>query len=104
MNPYAADSSANFRLSCFTIDEGCGVKPEMIWSALGEKNIESRSLWKPMHMQPVFKGREFVTAPDSKNEMGVSTDLFARRLCLPSDIKMSEDEQGRVISFLKQAF
>ncbi len=102
MNPYAADSSPNFWLSCFTIDEGCGVKPEMIWSALGEKNIESRPLWKPMHMQPVFKGREFVTA--SENEMGVSTDLFARGLCLPSDIKMSEEEQGRVISFLKQAF
>jgi dTDP-4-amino-4,6-dideoxygalactose transaminase len=102
MNPYSSDSSPNFWLSCLTIDEGCDIKPEMIWKALGDKNIESRPLWKPMHMQPVFAGREFITA--SEHDIGVSTDLFARGLCLPSDIKMSEEEQSRVISLLKQVF
>ena len=64
---------------------------------LNEHNIETRPLWKPMHMQPVFKNNDFITADGT----AVNEDLFARGLCLPSDIKMTPDEQQKVIDLIK---
>lgn len=99
MNPYLKESRPNFWLSAMTIDPGCPVTPEQVRLALEAENIESRPIWKPMHLQPVFAGREFITAGDLVGE-----DIFARGLCLPSDIKMTEEEQGRVISIVRGLF
>ena len=96
MNPYLPESRPNFWLSCMTIDPGCNVTPEQIRLALEKENIESRPIWKPMHLQPVFAGHDFIAAGDNVGE-----DIFARGLCLPSDIKMSAGEQERVIEIIK---
>ena len=100
MNPYLKDSKPNFWLSCMLIDEGCSVKPMDIMDKLAKENIEARPIWKPMHMQPVFEGYDFITA-DGED---VGKDIFERGLCLPSDIKMTEDEQQRVIGLVRSCF
>ena len=100
MNPYLENSSPNFWLSCILLDKDCGVEPMQIMEKLKENNIESRPLWKPMHMQPVFADKDFVTA----GEEMVNEDLFSRGLCLPSDIKMTEEQQQRVIDTIKEIF
>ena len=101
MNPYLECSEPNFWLSCFTIDrDAMGyVTPEKIRLALEAENIESRPIWKPMHMQPVYSSNDFITAGDNVGE-----DVFARGLCLPSDIKMTEEQQNRVIGLIKEQF
>lgn len=99
MNPYLPDSRPNFWLSCVTVEAGQKVTPEAIRLALEAENIESRPIWKPMHLQPVFRDREFIGAGDSVGE-----DIFARGLCLPSDIKMTEEQQKKVISVIRELF
>jgi len=101
MNPYLADSKPNFWLSCLTIDpEAMSVcTPEKLRLALDALNIESRPIWKPMHMQPVYADCDMITAGDNVGE-----DIFARGLCLPSDIKMTEEEQNEVIEAIKACF
>ncbi|MCI2048589.1 MAG: aminotransferase class I/II-fold pyridoxal phosphate-dependent enzyme [Lachnospiraceae bacterium] len=101
MNPYdEQNSDPNFWLSCMTLDKGVKTTPEEIRLKLNEKNIESRPIWKPMHLQPVFADRDFITAADSP-EQSLGADIFARGLCLPSDIKMTEEEQGTVIDVIR---
>lgn len=100
MNPYLPDSKPNFWLSCMTIDEGCSKNPIDLIKKLAEEKIDTRPIWKPMHMQPVFKDNDFITV----NEKSVGEDVFARGLCLPSDIKMTEEEQDFVISVIKSYF
>ena len=100
MNPFLADSRPNFWLSCFTVNEGCSVDPFRVMEVLEEHNIEARPIWKPMHMQPVFEGYDFITAEDSP----VDEEIFCRGLCLPSDIKMTEEEQQYVIDIIKSCF
>ena len=101
MNPYLSEiSSPNFWLSCLSIDVDCRTTPEQIRLALDANNIESRPLWKPMHMQPVYATNEYITVDDEN----VGADLFARGLCLPSDIKMSIEEQQRVVDIIKTCF
>ena len=100
MNPYLPDTKPNFWLSCMIIDEGCDVDPISVIKKLAEEKIDSRPIWKPMHMQPVFKDNDFITA----GEKSVGEDVFSRGLCLPSDIKMTEEEQNFVISVIKSCF
>lgn len=99
MNPYLPESRPNFWLSCMTIDPGCAVTPEQVRLALEAENIESRPIWKPMHLQPVFAGHDFITVGDNVGE-----DIFARGLCLPSDIKMTAADMERVISVIRGLF
>ena len=99
MNPYEECSHPNFWLSCMTIDEGCEVTPEQIRLALEAENIEARPIWKPMHMQPVFDGHDFITAGDNVGE-----DIFKRGICLPSDIKNTDEDMQRVISVVRGLF
>lgn len=101
MNPYLCYSEPNFWLSCILIDEGCAVAPEMIRRELEKYNVESRPIWKPMHMQPVFRGHKYVTAEDG---VDVGADIFSRGLCLPSDIKMTVEQQGRIIEVIRACF
>lgn len=100
LNPYLEDTDPNFWLSCILFDRSVKRSPMELLEKLNEENIESRPLWKPMHMQPVFKDNDFVTA---KGE-AVNEDLFARGLCLPSDIKMTEQEQQVVIDIIRDFF
>ena len=100
MNPYLPDSKPNFWLSCMIIDEDCKKDPIDLIKKLAEERIDTRPIWKPMHMQPIFKENDFITV----NEKSVGEDVFARGLCLPSDIKMTEEEQDFVISVIKSYF
>ena len=67
---------------------------------LEQNNIESRPVWKPMHMQPVFEECDFISAEVNP----VNEEIFARGLCLPSDIKMTEKEQDYIIEIIKSCF
>ncbi len=101
MNPWTQESEPNFWLSCLLIDESVAdkVTPETLRLALQDENIEVRPIWKPMHMQPVFKACDFVSIEDD-----VSADIFRRGLCLPSDIKMTVAQQDKVIEIIRQEF
>lgn len=101
MNPYLDYTEPNFWLSCMLIEEGCHVTPEDIRVKLERYNAEGRPIWKPMHMQPIFKNCDFVTAEEG---MDVGADIFARGLCLPSDIKMTEEQQNMVIEIIRSCF
>lgn len=100
MNPYSQCAEPNYWLSCILLDKDCLIHPFSIMDRLNENNIDSRPIWKPMHMQPVFESCDFVTLQD----FPVSEDVFARGLCLPSDIKMTEEEQSEVIEIVKSMF
>lgn len=97
MNPYLKDSEPNFWLSCLLLDKGVKVTPEDIRQALFVHNIESRPIWKPMHMQPVYAENEFVSLDDNVGE-----DIFSRGLCLPSDNKMTAEQQEAVIGIIRE--
>lgn len=102
MQPIPENTKPNHWLSVMTIDKDSKVKPLNIMETLEKENIDSRPVWKPMHLQPVFKEYDFITA---KNDgTSVSEDLFNRGVCLPSDTKMTEEEQERVIDIIKKCF
>ena len=102
MQPIPKSTKPNHWLSVMTIDKDSKVKPLNIMETLEKENIDSRPVWKPMHLQPVFKEYDFITA---KNDgTSVSEDLFNRGVCLPSDTKMTEEEQERVIDIIKKCF
>lgn len=69
-----------------------------IINALTEQNIEARPIWKPMHMQPVFSSSPYFSHYEKSS---VGEELFLSGICLPSDTKMTEEEQNRVISIIK---
>ena len=100
MNPYLPDTRPNFWLSALTIDQGCPVGPMELMDLLEKNNVEARPIWKPMHMQPVFAGHDFITAGGTP----VDEEIFRRGLCLPSDIKMTVSEQAYVIGLIRSAF
>lgn len=100
MNPYLPYTKPNFWLSCMLIDEGVKISPMEVMEKLNAANIETRPIWKPMHMQPVFKAHDCVCV----EKKSVGEDVFARGLCLPSDIKMTEEEQSFVIEQIKNCF
>lgn len=98
MQPIPENTKPNHWLSVITVKEGSKVKPIDIMVALEKENIESRPVWKPMHMQPVFEQYDFIKV----NDKTVSEDLFERGVCLPSDTKMTKEEQERVIDIIKK--
>ena len=134
MNPYDEEKSQpNFWLSCLLIDEDAMCKqvrddskavyvhekgkscPTEILEKLEECNMEGRPIWKPMHMQPIYRGNAFITAKGNGRgqsnayiNMGkavdVGADIFNRGLCLPSDIKMTPEEQDMVIAVIRECF
>lgn len=83
----------NYWLSCITLKGQ--VKPIDIMEALEKENIESRLIWKPMHMQPYFKEYDFIGE-------GVSEKIFESGVCLPSDTKMTDEELYRVCDIIKE--
>lgn len=101
MNPLNPDGDANNWLSCMTISEDSRVNPDMIMDALEKENIESRPIWKPMHLQPVFSEYDFIQADEGKS---VSEEIFNRGLCLPSDIKNTDEDMELIISIIRKQF
>lgn len=99
MMPICDYNELNYWLSVMTLNKDSKVKPIDIMLALEKENIESRPVWKPMHMQPVFKGYKFFSVSE---EVSVSEDLFNRGVCLPSDTKMTEEEINKIISIVKE--
>ena len=95
-----------------TLEEGCKVTPNQIMDALEEENIESRPIWKPMHLQPVFEKYDCILAEGSirdvkqqgKNTITVGEDIFNRGLCLPSDIKNTKEDMEKIIGIVSSFF
>ena len=133
MNPFDENNSEpNFWLSCLLVDkdamckqvrsenETCYIKeakkscPSEILEALALINAEGRPIWKPMHMQPIYRMNPFITyegngraktnAYISGKAQDVSMDIFERGLCLPSDNKMTVEEQDRIIEVIRACF
>ena len=101
MNPMNPDGDANCWLSCMTLAEGCPVTPEQIMDALEAVNVESRPIWKPMHCQPVFEGYDLIAVREGES---VSEEIFRRGLCLPSDIKNTEEDMELIIGTIRSLF
>lgn len=120
MNPYIdVDMEPNFWLSCILIDEDamCVCErndnssnyvsesgktcPDEIYETLAKYNVQARPIWKPMHLQPLYKHNDFVSC--SKG-IDVGSDIFRRGLCLPSDIKMTAEEQEIIIQIVRSCF
>lgn len=101
MQPYMQNSKPNFWLSAIILDKDSKVTPLQIIEALEKENIESRPIWKPMQLQPVFADRDFITLNESGS---VSEDIFSRGVCLPSDTKMTKEEQAKVIKVIEGLF
>lgn len=101
MNPMNTDGEANNWLSCMTIRPGYAVTPVQIMAALAENKIETRPIWKPMNLQPVFSEYDFIQVEDG---ISVGEDLFNRGLCLPSDIKNTDEDMDRIIHIVRQQF
>ena len=134
MNPYDADNSEpNFWLSCIILDPDAMCRqvrgerealyvsepgkscPTEILETLAKYNAEGRPIWKPMHMQPIYRMNPFVTAYgngraksnayiDEGKPADVGMDIFNRGLCLPSDNKMTPEIQEQVIEIVRRCF
>ena len=123
MNPYEEDkASPNYWLSSMIIDEDAMCVqirddkkvryiaehgkscPTEILEAIGSINAEGRPIWKPMHMQPLYEYSSFITASGADCSEDVGADIFARGVCLPSDIKMTEEQQERIIEVIRRCF
>ena len=134
MNPYDAEKSIpNFWLSCMIIDEDAMCEqvrddqkalyipetgkscPTEILDTIAKFNAEGRPIWKPMHSQPIYRSHAFVTARgngrgqsnayiDEGKALDVGMDIFRRGLCLPSDNKMTAEQQDVVIDIIHRCF
>ena len=92
-------------------DKSC---PTEIMEAIAKVNAEGRPIWRPMHMQSIYRNNGFVTRSGNGRAMtnayieseavDVGMDIFERGLCLPSDNKMTEDKQDRIIEVIKACF
>lgn len=104
MQPYLNDTKPNHWLSAATIDKGCDVSPFGIMDRLAEENVETRPIWKPMHMQPFYKECDFFAHNDDGSS--VSEDIFERGICLPSDFypQMTHEEHDEIIEIIKEMF
>ena len=98
--PEAAYGKSNRWLTTLTVDPAmCSVTCIDIMEALEKENIESRPVWKPMHLQPVFADCRYYPHLDGNS---VSDELFENGICLPSGTAMTEAEQDRVIGIIRK--
>ena len=102
MQPIPKNTVPNHWLSAFVLDENSKVKPNDIMDALDRENIESRPVWKPMNLQPVFEKYDFISVCNEEESVGQK--LFENGVCLPSDTKMTEEEQKVVIDVIRRCF
>ena len=101
MENESSDERSNRWLSTLLLKKDSKVKPIDIINALENENIESRMVWKPMHMQPVFEKYDFIKTQENTS---VSEDLFTRGVCLPSDTKMNDEDMQRIIKTILKLF
>lgn len=99
--PEAPFGRANRWLTVMLVDPQTGVTPTDIMKGLQEENIESRPVWKPMHLQPVFE--KYAYFPHQEDET-VSDDLFVDGICLPSGSSLSHEDQERIITIVRASF
>ncbi|MBQ0145764.1 MAG: aminotransferase class I/II-fold pyridoxal phosphate-dependent enzyme [Lachnospiraceae bacterium] len=101
MNPIPDWCESNYWLSAILIDKDCKVKPmDVLQAMLKIADAEGRPTWKPMSLQPVFKDCECVHVEDYP----VGYDLYDRGLCLPSDIKNTDEDMELIIKAVKSCF
>ena len=109
-----ADTVRGDRIAYYSVEEGKS-SPTQILEALQSFNAEGRPIWKPMHMQPMYRSNEFITVSgrvrgnsdayiEHKKCVEVTTDIFNRGLCLPSDNKLTEKQQDIIIEIIKRCF
>lgn len=98
MMPITADGNPNYWLTVITLEQGVKVEPKQVIEILEENNIESRPVWKPMHLQPVFKEYAYY----QHDAQDVSADIFERGICLPSGTAMTSEEQQRIIEIVTE--
>ena len=98
--PEPSWSCSNRWLSAVVLTDPIKTSPLSVLERLESCNIEGRPLWKPMHLQPVFKGADYWPHEPGRD---VSEDLFGRGLCLPSGTAMTERQQDRVIAAVREA-
>ena len=109
-----ADQSREDTRACWHSESGKSC-PEEILDVFKTFHIEGRPIWKPMHLQPIYRNHAFITANGSGRgssnaynaDMRIAdagADIFNRGLCLPSDIGMTEEEQDKVIEIVKKCF
>jgi len=101
LNPFMSDTEPNFWLSCMLIDPKSNVTPTMVMDELEKYNIETRPIWKPMHLQPVYKDNGFVQVVEGTS---VAEDIYNRGVCLPSDIKNTPEDMDLIISTVRGLF
>jgi pyridoxal phosphate-dependent aminotransferase EpsN len=100
MMPEAAYGSSNCWLSCVTLDPvASAMTPQRLIAGLSKERIEARHVWKPMHLQPVFAGCEYVPRSPTQD---CAAELFAHGVCLPSGSNMSGPQLERVIDCVTQ--
>ncbi len=99
MMPIAHYGQPNYWLSVFTLQKSSKIKPLDIMMKLDTDNIESRPVWKPMQLQPLYTNFKFFSHNDKV--VSISEDIFERGVCLPSDTKMTEGELWRIIDIVK---
>ncbi|MPM29814.1 putative pyridoxal phosphate-dependent aminotransferase EpsN [bioreactor metagenome] len=95
MMPVHDWNKPNYWLSCISLHEE--LKPLDIMKALDAENIESRPIWKPMHMQPFFKGYNFIGE-------GICEKIFENGICLPSDTRMDDNDLEKIVAIIKSIF
>src|SRR5690625_4042825 len=100
--PELENTRSNRWLTTLTINEKeSGISAKELIEILNEENIEARHVWKPLHMQPLFKGTKHYSYQENNN---IAEQLFATGICLPSGSNLSETEQQRIILCIKEAF
>ena len=100
LNPVPDNCKANHWLSCITLESSSPVTAIQIMEHLEKERIETRPIWKPMSLQPYYSDCDFISVVDPP----VSQDVFAHGLCLPSDVKMTPDEQACVCDVILSLF
>lgn len=102
MHQASDDERCNYWLSVMTLKENSKVKPIDIMEALEKEEIESRPIWKPMHLQPIFEKYDFFQ--ENEKSISVAEDIFNRGVCLPSDTKNTREDMDKIITIIKNLF
>ena len=97
MMPVQDYDEPNFWLSCIILTGRVG--PKDVIDALEAENIESRPIWKPMHMQPYYRDCDFISARELRS---VSEEIFAKGVCLSSDTKLTDDDLVRIVKTIRR--
>lgn len=106
MNPVLEEAAPNYWLTCITFEDS--EMPDVVRELLENENIESRPIWKPMHLQPVYREMQCMTENGLMGNARAfptnAEEIFKHGLCLPSDIKNTSEDMERIISIIKNAF